>query len=220
MKTKVIIALSFLLSTVSVQAQYSVSVNYGNVDWIPKSNKVLVYENMFILQSFTFAKAGISVWQASSITTSPNSYELAGLDYSRTFGKIKTRIGLHGYFPKETFTKYSNKGNVIPNIGISFIPNESQSLTANVYQYWNYSISSNFFVSNVVYKKNFTFGTIEMGQYYNFNIDALSGSVAYSKSWQIYKKLSGFASLRWSFNESKSKLNDGSFIIANIGIKI
>lgn len=199
--------------SISVQAQYSVSVNYGNMDWIPKSNKVLPYENVFVLQSFNLNN--ISVWQASCITKSPNSYELGGLDYSKTFGKIKTRVALHGFFPKTSMFQYNGNGNLIPNIGIMM-----NGFTVNTYQFWNYGLSKQYIISNVLYKKSFGFGNVEAGQYYNFKNNALSGSVAVTHSWQVYKKLSGFASVRWSFNESKTKLNDGNSIIVNIGIKI
>jgi hypothetical protein len=220
MKRLLIIFMIYLVGIVSLQAQYSASFHYGNIDWIPKNNKVLTYENTFFLQSFNFGGTGISLWQASCITKSPNNYELGGVDYVVKFGKIKPRVGFHGSFPKETFTKYIDKGNFVPNIGVSYIPDSTQCLTTNVFQYWDYGFASQFFVSNLVYKKTFKFGAVEMGQYFNFKIDALSGSIAYSKSWQVYKKFSGFASIRWSFNESRVKQNDGKYIIVNVGIKI
>jgi len=215
MKTKVLFVSILFVCSLSVSAQYSLSVNYGNVDWIPKSNKVLIYENIFILQSFTFGKSGLSIWEANCLTKAPNSYELAGIDYVYQFGKVKTRVGFHGYFSKETMTKYNDKGNLIPNIGISMC-----GVTVNVYQFWNYELSEQFLISNVVYKKTFEFGCVEAGQYYNFKTKSLSGSVAYSKSWVIYKKISGFASIRCSFNESKVKLNQEGFVVVNLGIKI
>lgn len=216
MKLKsLIIAIVLVVVSVSVQAQYSVSINYGNVDWIPKSNKVLVYENIFLFQNYSFAKTGISVWQASCLTKVPNQYELGGLDYSKKLANVKVRLGFHGYFPKSSLFQYAANGNLIPNVGIS-----TNGFTANIYQFWNYQFSDNYIVSNVVYKKSFTFGTLETGQYYNGKSNALSGSIAYSKSWPIYKKVSGFASCRWSFNETKTKLNEGNFIIVNIGLSI
>ena len=55
MKTKLfLLVVLFAAISMSAQAQYSVSVNYGNVDWIPKNNKVLVYENVFVFQSNNF----------------------------------------------------------------------------------------------------------------------------------------------------------------------
>jgi hypothetical protein len=216
MKTKVLVfAMVLVMVSISAKAQYSVSVNYGNVDWIPKSNKVLVYENIFVFQNYSFGKTGLSVFQASCIAQSSNSYELGGLDYSKTFGKIKARAAVHGYFPKSSMFQYNGNGNLIPNIGISMY-----SVTVNTYQFWDYGLSEQYIISNVLYKKSLGFGSVEVGQYYNFKNNALSGSVAAAHSWQIYKRLSGFASIRWSFNESKTKLNDGNSIIVNIGLKI
>lgn len=221
MKTQsLVLAIVLVVVSISVQAQYAASINYGNVDWIPKSNKVLAYENAFVFQSYNFGKTGLSVFEASCIAQSPNSYELGGLDYGKQFGKIKARVAIHGYFPKSSMFHYTDKGNLIPNIGISWAMDSIQSLTSNTFQYWDYKMTTNFFVSNLVYKKTLNFGTVEFGQYYNFKSTALSGSVAVAHSWQIYKKLSGFASVRWSFNESRTKLNDGNSIIVNIGVKI
>lgn len=208
-----------VLST-SVKAQYSVSVNYGNVDWIPKSNKVLAYENVFIFQSYNFGKTGLSVFEATNLTKAPNQYELAGIDYAKIFGKIKTRVGFHGYFPKSSMFHYTANGNLIPNIGISWLVDPTQSLTSNTFQYWDYKMTSDFFISNLVYKKTLNFGTVEMGQYYNFKNNSLSGTAAYSKSWPIYKRLSGFASIRLVWNESKVKLNNSNAVVVNLGIKI
>lgn len=115
---------------------------------------------------------------------------------------------------------YTANGNLIPNIGISWLVDPTQSLTSNTFQYWDYKMTSNFFISNLVYKKTLKFGTVEMGQYYNFKNNSLSGTVAYSKNWPIYKKLSGFASIRLVWNESKVKLNNSNAVIVNLGIKI
>jgi len=215
MKTKIfIIALNLAMNVSVVQAQYSVSINYGNVDWIPKSNRVLRYENAFILQSYVLKS--ISIWQASLFTNeASNCYELGGLDYSKSFSNVKIRLGLHGFFPKMGFISYTTNGNLIPNIGLT-----KYGITVNCYQFWNYSISDQYLASNLVYKKTFAFGSMECGQYYNGKAKAFSGSLAYSKNWPIYKSMSGFASIRWSFNESKTKLNEGNFIIINIGLKI
>lgn len=221
MKTKLfLLVVLFASISISTQAQYHISVNYGNVDWIPKNNKVLVYENVFVFQSYNFGKTGLSIFEATSLTKAPNQYELGGINYGKTLGKFKVRVGFHGYFPKSSMFNYTDKGNLIPNIGITWIADDKQNLTSNTFQYWDYKMTSNFFVSNIVYKKSCKFGNFETGQYYNFKTKSLSGSVAYSKSWQIYDKISGFASIRYSFNESKVKLNDSNAIIVNIGIRL
>lgn len=214
---KIVVMIALVVSVVfSVSAQYSLSVNYGNMDWIPKSNKVLAYENVFMLQSYSFN--GISVWQASCIAKSSNSYELGGIDYKAKLGKFVARVAMHGYFPKEDLFHYTSSGNVIPNVGVNYALDSTQSITVNVYQFWNYGISDQFIISNAVYRKSLKFGSLELGQYYNFKTMALSGSIAYTKSWPILGKLSGFASLRCSWNESRTKLNDGIAFIANIGV--
>lgn len=219
MKTKLVFSMILVVVSISsIKAQYSVSVNYGNVDWIPKSNKVLAYENVFIFQNYNFGKTGLSIFEATSLTKAPNQYELAGVDYAKVFGQLKVRAGFHGYFPKSSMFKYTSKGNLIPNIGISWIIDPTQSLTSNTFQYWDYKMTSNFFVSNLIYKKNLSFGSIEIGQYYNFKNKSLSGSLAYSKSWPIYKKLSGFASIRFVWNEVKQSTSNA--VVLNIGIKI
>jgi hypothetical protein len=217
MKTKLLV-LAMVVLSISVQAQYSVSVNYGNVDWIPKSNKVLVYENAFIFQNYNFGKTGLSVFEATNLTKAPNQYELAGIDYAKVFGKIKTRVGFHGYFPKSSMFNYTANGNFIPNIGISWLVDSTQSLTSNTFQYWDYKMTSNFFISNLTYKKSLSFGSVEFGQYYNFKNNSLSGTVAYSNSWPIYKKLSGFASIRLVWNEVKKSTSNA--VVVNVGIKI
>lgn len=221
MKIKLLLlVVLFAAISISAQAQYSVSVNYGNVDWIPKNNKVLVYENVFVFQSYSFGKTGLSVFEASCLTNAPNQYELGGVNYAKKIGSIKTNIGFHGYFPKSDMLHYTDKGNLIPNISVNWVVDSTQNVTSNTFQYWDYKMTSNFFVSNLIYKKSFELGSFEVGQYYNFKSQSLSGSVAYSKIWQIYHKISGFASIRYSFNESKVKLNDSNAIIVNIGIKL
>ena len=177
---------------------------------------MLGYENIFVLQSYSFK--GISIWEASCIAKSPNSYELGGIDYTMKLGKFATRVAMHGYFPKSDLIHYTSQGNVIPNIGIKYVMDSTQSITANVYEFREYGLSHQSTMANTVYKKTLKFGTVEMGQYYNFTSKALSGSAAYTKSWPILGKLSGFASLRCSWNESKTKLNDGIALIANIGL--
>jgi hypothetical protein len=219
MKRSLTVFVNLLLVSVSVSAQYSLSVNYGNVDWIPKANKVLAYENVFVYQSYSFGKTGISVFEASSLTKAPNQYELAGIDYAKVFGNIKTRIGFHGYFPKSSMFHYTDKGNLIPTVGIVWNINSTQALVSNIYQYWDYKMTSNFFSSNLIYKKNLSFGNIEFGQYYNFKSSALSGTAAYSKSWPITQKLSGFASLRFVWNESRVKQNTQS-VVVNFGLEM
>ncbi len=200
-----------------LKAQYSISITYANVDWIPKSNKVLSYENMFILQAYSFK--GISIWQASCIAKSPNSYELGGVDYSFSEGKIALRIGFHGYFPKKGMIRYTDQGNLIPNIGLSYAPDSTQSITVNTYEFCDYGVSHPFVVSNAVYSKTMKFGTVEFGQYYNYMSKSLSGTAAYSKSWPMFGKIFGFASLRCSWNESRTKLNDATSYVVNIGLK-
>ena len=201
MKTKLFLLLVLFVSiSISTQAQYHVSINYGNVDWIPKNNKVLVYENVFVFQSYSFGKTGLSVFEASCLSDAPNQYELGGINYAKKIGSIKTNVGFHGYFPKSDMLHYTDKGNLIPNVSVSWVVDSTQNVTSNTFQYWDYKMTTNFVVSNIVYKKSCKFGNIEAGQYYNFKTKSLSGSVTYSKSWQICDKISGFASIRYSFN--------------------
>lgn len=205
-------------SSIVFAQTYSASLKYGNMDWIPRNNKTLNYEHLSFFHQFYFPKIGLSLWQGSCFTKSPNSYEIAGIDHSFRKGKFISRVGFHGLFTKDDILSYNQHGKLIPNVGLTYLLND-YALSLSFHQLWNYQFTEQVSVLNFVGKRLFSWGELEFGQYINCSSFTLSGMISYTKSWQLYKKLKGFSTIRGIWNESKPKQNENHSIIVNIGIK-